>query len=152
MTAAQLAALQYATAVTHQKLVTALVAAGKYNWQAFGGGDGAGAAVPGGGGAVSVAPSITHSCAQSRIHVLACSLTYSLTHTTTRTHTNPLTRTRPLACIERSHIIASLEGCINSRTLSHICFTRSHALTQTQTQPRPRTPTSSHLSRGAPTS
>ena len=55
MTGAQLQALQYATAVTHQKLVTALIAAGKYNWQAFGGGDGAGASVPGGAGEVSVA-------------------------------------------------------------------------------------------------
>lgn len=38
----QLKALQAATAATHTKLVSALIAAGKYNWQAFGGGDGTG--------------------------------------------------------------------------------------------------------------
>ena len=42
MTTAQLDALRDATAVTHERLVTTLVAAGKYNWQAFGGGDGTG--------------------------------------------------------------------------------------------------------------
>ena len=42
MNPAQLKALQEATTATHNKLVPALVEAGKYNWQAFGGGDGTG--------------------------------------------------------------------------------------------------------------
>jgi len=42
----QLAALQAATRVTHAKLVGELVKAGKYNWQAFGVGDGAGVTCP----------------------------------------------------------------------------------------------------------
>lgn len=46
MTAAQLAELRAATTATHKKLVAALIAAGKYNWQAFGGGDGSGPTLP----------------------------------------------------------------------------------------------------------
>ena len=42
MTSAQLQALQAATQLTYRRLVDALVKAGKYNWQAFGGGDGPG--------------------------------------------------------------------------------------------------------------
>lgn len=42
MTSKQLEELQIATLATHSRLVTTLIAAGKYNWQAFGGGDGAG--------------------------------------------------------------------------------------------------------------
>jgi len=42
MSASQLKALQDATTATHHRLVPALVKAGKYNWQAFGGGDGTG--------------------------------------------------------------------------------------------------------------
>ncbi len=42
MTPAQLKELQAATTATHTKLVAALIKAGKYNWQAFGGGDGTG--------------------------------------------------------------------------------------------------------------
>ena len=41
----ELHALQLATTATHSKLVTALIAAGKFNWQAFGGGDGTGGGV-----------------------------------------------------------------------------------------------------------
>mmetsp|Transcript_31425 Transcript_31425/g.82421 ORF Transcript_31425/g.82421 Transcript_31425/m.82421 type:complete len:456 (-) Transcript_31425:265-1632(-) len=50
LTPDQVASLKLATAQTHEKLVEALVAAGKYNWQAFGGGDGSGAHAPGSGG------------------------------------------------------------------------------------------------------
>ena len=45
MTQPQLKALQDATTATHEKLVAALLKAGKYNWQAFGDGDGVAAAV-----------------------------------------------------------------------------------------------------------
>ena len=37
--------VQDATTATHTRLVTELIKAGKYNWQAFGGGDGPGAGV-----------------------------------------------------------------------------------------------------------
>ena len=43
MTPQQLKQLQEATTATHTKLVAELIKAGKYNWQAFSGGDGAGA-------------------------------------------------------------------------------------------------------------
>eukprot|EP00912_Choanoflagellata_sp_UC4_P000213 UC4_evm3s135 len=46
MTAKQLKELQFATAKTHQKLVNSLIKAKKYNWQAFGGGDGTGPGLP----------------------------------------------------------------------------------------------------------
>lgn len=42
MTADQLKKLHEATTATHTKLVAALIKAGKYNWQAFSGGDGTG--------------------------------------------------------------------------------------------------------------
>jgi len=42
MTSAQLLQLQLATTATHTSLVNKLIEAGKYNWQAFGGGDGTG--------------------------------------------------------------------------------------------------------------
>jgi hypothetical protein len=42
MTPGQLKKLQEATTATHTKLVAALIKAGKYNWQAFSGGDGTG--------------------------------------------------------------------------------------------------------------
>lgn len=46
MNASDLAELQYATQAAHARLVDALVAAGKYNWQAFGDQDGVGPSVP----------------------------------------------------------------------------------------------------------
>ena len=46
MSDAEIATLQAATAATHAKLVDALIQAGKYNWQAFGGGDGTGSGLP----------------------------------------------------------------------------------------------------------
>ena len=45
MTAAQLKTLRSATTSTHEALVAALLKAGKFNWQAFGHGDGVGPAV-----------------------------------------------------------------------------------------------------------
>ena len=45
MSAADLLDLRTATTATHSRLVTELVKAGKYNWQAFGGGDGTGASI-----------------------------------------------------------------------------------------------------------
>ena len=46
MSDAEIADLRAATAATHTKLVAALIEAGKYNWQAFGGGDGTGGGLP----------------------------------------------------------------------------------------------------------
>lgn len=45
MTPAQLKRLQEATTATHTKLVAALIKVGKYNWQAFSGGDGTGGGI-----------------------------------------------------------------------------------------------------------
>merc|ERR1712232_873363 len=42
----QLDALKVATRATHKKLVAELIKAGKYNWQALSGGDGAGSTCP----------------------------------------------------------------------------------------------------------
>ena len=55
MSNAELKDLQAATALTHAKLVTALVKAGKFNWQAFGGGDGTGPGLPAPRGAACTA-------------------------------------------------------------------------------------------------
>ena len=45
MTTAQLAELRAATTATHARLVDELIKAGKYNWQAFSNGDGAGGGI-----------------------------------------------------------------------------------------------------------
>lgn len=45
LTAQEVTDIQYATQATNQRLISALVAAGKYNWQAFGAQDGVGGGV-----------------------------------------------------------------------------------------------------------